>query len=70
MARIQVKQDWGAVKTDPVEFARTLIKGPGGTPFEPFEAQQQILRGIKRRTVIDTGNHFVRIRLMGISADL
>jgi hypothetical protein len=54
MARTQVKQNWEAVKTDPVEFARKLVKGPGGTPFELFEAQQHILRGIKLRTVIDT----------------
>jgi hypothetical protein len=27
MACIQVKQDWEAVKTDPVEFARNLVKG-------------------------------------------
>jgi hypothetical protein len=66
MARIQVKQDWGAVKTDPVEFARTLIKGPGGIPFEPFEAQQTILRGIKRRTVIDTGRQFGKTTTLGV----
>jgi hypothetical protein len=66
MAHIQVKQDWEAVKTDPVEFARMLIKRPGGIPFEPFEAQQQILRGIKRCTVIDTGRQFGQTTTLGV----
>jgi hypothetical protein len=66
MARIQVKQDWEAVKIDPVEFARKLIKGPCGIPFEPFAAQQQILRGIKRRTVIDTGRQFGKTTTLGV----
>jgi hypothetical protein len=66
MPRIQVKQDWEAIKADPVEFARKLIKGPDGTAIEPFEAQQQILRGIKRRTVIDTGRQFGKTTTMGM----
>lgn len=66
MARIQVKQDWEAIKADPVEFARKLIKAPDGSPMEPFAAQQDILRGIRRRTVIDTGRQFGKTTTMGM----
>jgi hypothetical protein len=66
MPRVQVKQDWEAIRADPVEFARKLLVGPDGSPLMPFEAQEQILRGIRRRTVIDTGRQFGKTTTMGM----
>jgi hypothetical protein len=66
MPRIYVTQDWEAAKSDPVAFARLFVKNADGTPMVPFEAQQTILRGIKRRTVIDTGRQFGKTTTMGM----
>ncbi len=66
MPRVQVKQDWEAIKADPVEFATKLLVGPDGSPLMPFEAQEQILRGVNRRTVIDTGRQFGKTTTMGM----
>lgn len=55
MAKIKVTLDWDAIKADPVEFARKLLKTPDGGPFEPFPAQIELLRNTKRRTVWNTG---------------
>ena len=62
MARIQAKQEWEAVKVDPVELACKPIKCPGCIPFDPFEAQQQILRGgrcllLAHRALLPTARH-------------
>lgn len=68
MAKIRVVMDWDAIKADPVEFARKLLKTPDGEPLCPFDAQAAILRGIKRRTVINTGRQFGKTTTMGILA--
>jgi hypothetical protein len=66
MATVKVTMDWDAIKKDPVEFAHKLLKGPDGNPFECFAAQQDILRGIKRRTVMNTGRQFSKTTTCGI----
>lgn len=68
MARIKVTMDWDAVKADPVEFARKLLRDPAGNPLEPHPAQIEILRGIKRWTTIVTGRQFGKSTVMGIDA--
>ena len=58
MATVKITMDWDAIKADPVEFAEKLLKGPDANPFRVFDAQATILRGIKRRTVLNTGRQF------------
>jgi hypothetical protein len=68
MARLQVKMDWDAIKADPVEFSVKLLKGPDGQPLQPFEAQANILRNVKRRTVANTRRQFSKTTTFGILA--
>lgn len=57
--------DWDSAKADPVEFTRTFLRQPDGSKWEPFEAQQTILRGIKRNTSIITGRQFSKTTILG-----
>lgn len=66
MATVKIKMDWDAIKRDPVEFAEKLLISPDGNPFRAFEAQANILRNIKRRTVANTGRQFSKTTTMGI----
>ena len=66
MAKVQIEQDWDAIKADPVEFAENLLLGPDGNPFEVFQSQAKILRGIKRRIVLNTGRQFSKSTTCGI----
>jgi hypothetical protein len=66
MAKIQVKIDWDAIKADPVYFAEKLLKDAEGNPFQCFEAQANILRNVKRRTVACTGRQFSKTTTFAI----
>lgn len=66
MPTVKVTMDWDAIKADPVEFAHKLLKNADGNPFECFAAQQEILRGVKRRTVLNTGRQFSKTTTCGI----
>src|SRR5678809_1565643 len=66
MAKIQVKIDWDAIKVDPVYFAEKLLKDAEGNPFQCFEAQANMLRNIKRRTVACTGRQFSKTTTFAI----
>ena len=68
MSRIKVTVDWDAVKADPVEFSRQLLRDPAGNPVIPHPAQEAILRGIKPWTNVVTGRQFGKSRVMGIDA--
>lgn len=67
-ARVEVTKDWDAVMADSVAFAREFLRRADGSPFEPHEAQVQIMRGIQRRTVIDTGRQFGKTEMMAALA--
>src|SRR5512138_1123364 len=65
MARIQVTMDWDAAKTDIPYFVRKVLRQPDGSRWEPFEAQEEILRGIARNTVMLTGRQFSKTTCLG-----
>lgn len=56
--------DWDGALADPVAFCTTFLRRPDGETFQPHPAQEQILRGIRRRTVIDTGRQFGKTEVM------
>lgn len=57
--------DWDSAKADPVEFVKTFLRQPDGSRWEPFEAQQHILHGIRRNTSILTGRQFSKTTILG-----
>lgn len=65
MAKVQVTFDWDAIKADPVEFTKKLLRFPDGSPCQPFEAQEWILRNVKRNTVGVTGRQFSKTTSFG-----
>lgn len=58
MPSVQVTVDWAAVRADSVEFARTVLRHPDGSPFIPHTTQSELMRGIRRNTIAVTGRQW------------
>jgi hypothetical protein len=54
-----------ALREDPVDFVRTMLRDASGNACVPHPAQEAILRGIKRDTTVVTGRQFGKTTVMG-----
>jgi phage terminase large subunit-like protein len=54
--------------TDPVLFTEAFLKNPDGTPFHPHPGQIELLRGIRRYTVVAAGRQWGKSHAMGAYA--
>ena len=64
-AVVQVTMDWDAARDDIPYFVRNVLRQPDGNRWEPFPAQEEILHGIRRNTVMLTGRQFGKTTILG-----